>query len=311
MKKIGFVVIFFLCSFFSVFAQNAGWYSVLTGYPVDTVKSHVRIITDTTGVNTDGNSAVGLFSTYGETMYIGGTTPTNTLLAYFRKNNIVVTPFPDSITINMRIQVADSNLLGAVPYFIFGDDSSNGHIASVVGVNNHSVAMYYDNKTYHFVFDFASFQQFTRVGNDYICLGFLLYPKNFQDTVSVYTRADIEVGDMTAYANGVKNPFYSFQMPTSVNTLLLETPLAYKLSQNYPNPFNPSTRIAYDVAKSGDVRLSVYNLLGQEVSTLVDGYQSAGRHTVIFDASHMASGTYFYILRSDGNVITKKMVLLK
>ena len=88
-------------------------------------------------------------------------------------------------------------------------------------------------------------------------------------------------------------------------------PSDFHLYQNYPNPFNPSTTIVYDVAKSGDVTLSVYNLLGQEVSTLVDGYQSAGRHTVSFDASHMASGTYFYILTSGSQRIVKKMVLLK
>ena len=308
-------MVFFVFSFSSVFAQKANWYWIQTGWQIDGIKTNVSVVVDTgsTSVNAfDSNSAVGLFSAYGKTMNIGGSgTPVNVSLVYFRKNNIVVTPFPDSITINMRIQGADTNLLGIVPYFVFGDDSGNGRTANVVGVNNHSVAMYFDNKTYHFVFDFASFQPSTRVGNDYICLGFMLYPKNFQDTAVVSTGADIEVGDMVAYASGAKNPFYSFQMPTNVIKLSSEIPLMYKLYQNYPNPFNPATNIEYDVAKSGDVTLSVYNTLGQEVSTLADGYQSAGRHTVSFDASRLASGTYFYVLTSGSQRIVKKMVLLK
>lgn len=84
------------------------------------------------------------------------------------------------------------------------------------------------------------------------------------------------------------------------------------LTQNYPNPFNPSTLIDFVVAKSGPASVKVYNLLGQEVATLFDGNADAGNiYTAHLNASRLASGIYFYTLRSAGNVDTKRMLLLK
>lgn len=88
-------------------------------------------------------------------------------------------------------------------------------------------------------------------------------------------------------------------------------PETYELAQNYPNPFNPATTIQYALPLAGKVRLAVYNLLGQQVATLVDGPQAAGRYTVPFDASHLASGVYFYRLEATNFVDVKKMLLVK
>jgi hypothetical protein len=88
-------------------------------------------------------------------------------------------------------------------------------------------------------------------------------------------------------------------------------PNSYSLSQNYPNPFNPSTNIQYSIPKSGLVSLKVYNLLGQEVATLVEGNQTAGTYVATFDASRVSSGIYFYRLMSGGFVEVRKMLLLK
>ena len=319
MKKIGFfVVIFFLCSFSSVFAQNAGWYWIPTPWQVDTMKTNVKIVIDTsaTSVNApNGNSAVGLFSVYGKTMNLGATgeTPINILQVYFEKDSLVLTPFPDSITVSFKVESAENNLLGILPMIGLGGFGGQGSVSSVGGINEKtkSVYMYPEGYVYYYNFSFKSFQSYTRVGNTYVYLEFILYPMNYQDTAIVYTGATIEVGDFTSYIGGKGTILYSFQIPTGVSSIISTTPLAYQLSQNYPNPFNPSTRIAYDVAKSGDVTLSVYNTLGQEVNTLVDGYQSAGHHIISFDASRLASGTYFYILTSGSQRIVKKMVLLK
>ncbi len=90
-----------------------------------------------------------------------------------------------------------------------------------------------------------------------------------------------------------------------------QVPTKFTLSQNYPNPFNPTTEIKYSTAKNGLVTLKVYNVLGQEVATLIDGHQDAGSHIVSFDASKLASGVYFYTLRQEGSSITKKMLFLK
>jgi hypothetical protein len=88
-------------------------------------------------------------------------------------------------------------------------------------------------------------------------------------------------------------------------------PADFELSQNYPNPFNPSTTIRYSVPAAGSVQLKIFNILGQEVMTLVDGNLKAGSYVVVFDASHLASGVYLYQLKTDQYSNVKKMMLLK
>jgi hypothetical protein len=85
----------------------------------------------------------------------------------------------------------------------------------------------------------------------------------------------------------------------------------FVLSQNYPNPFNPTTRIDYTVKQRGQVRLSVYSVRGVKVATLVNEIKPAGNYQMIFDASGLSSGIYFYKLEAGGQVITKKMSLLR
>ena len=99
---------------------------------------------------------------------------------------------------------------------------------------------------------------------------------------------------------------------TSVEKLPLDNILYnYSLEQNYPNPFNPSTTISFTLAKASSVKLSVYNLLGQKVVTLIDGSMNTGHKSVVFDASKLSSGVYLYSLEA-GNFITQnKMLLLK
>jgi len=89
-------------------------------------------------------------------------------------------------------------------------------------------------------------------------------------------------------------------------------PVSYKLSQNYPNPFNPTTVINFTIPKAANVTLKVYNSLGQEVATLVNGYKNASNYQVDFNASNLSSGVYFYTLKVGNSFTqTKKMLLLK
>lgn len=89
-------------------------------------------------------------------------------------------------------------------------------------------------------------------------------------------------------------------------------PNNFELLQNYPNPFNPSTKIGYALKATGKVSVRVYDVLGREVARLVDGVQSAGQHSVTFDANNLPSGAYIYSLTtSDGVKITKKMLMIK
>jgi len=88
-------------------------------------------------------------------------------------------------------------------------------------------------------------------------------------------------------------------------------PDRFELEQNYPNPFNPSTTIKYELPKASEVRLSVYDKLGHELSTLVNERREAGVHEVKFDAAGLSSGVYFYRLQAGDFVQLKKLVLLK
>ncbi|HSR19199.1 MAG TPA: DUF4331 family protein [Ignavibacteriaceae bacterium] len=100
--------------------------------------------------------------------------------------------------------------------------------------------------------------------------------------------------------------------PVAVKDLLgLNVPKGFILNQNYPNPFNPSTKISYHVAKPGKVSLKVYDSLGKEVVVLIDKDQAPGTYEVSWNAKGLASGVYFYHLDVNGQVSTKKAVLLK
>lgn len=87
--------------------------------------------------------------------------------------------------------------------------------------------------------------------------------------------------------------------------------MSYALSQNYPNPFNPATKINYSVKQAGHVSMKIYDIMGREVATLINEVQTAGNHTVNFNAARLSSGVYFYTVVSGSFKETKKMVLLR
>ncbi len=93
--------------------------------------------------------------------------------------------------------------------------------------------------------------------------------------------------------------------------LIDNVPTAFSLGQNYPNPFNPSTTIRYALNMPSKVTLKVFNMLGQEVATLVNLEQAPGTYQVAFDASHLSSGIYFYSLRAGDQMAVQRMVFLK
>jgi predicted phosphodiesterase len=90
-----------------------------------------------------------------------------------------------------------------------------------------------------------------------------------------------------------------------------ERPAEIDLYQNYPNPFNPATRIRYKLPAAGPIKLSVYNVNGQQVRVLYDGFKEAGTHFEIFDAAQLSSGIYMYKLEANGRTLAEKMLLLK
>lgn len=98
---------------------------------------------------------------------------------------------------------------------------------------------------------------------------------------------------------------------TGINFISSEIPSNYSLFQNYPNPFNPSTNIKYQISKNSFVILKVYDLLGREISTLVNELQKAGVYEIQFSNSGLTSGIYFYRMQAGNYSETKKMVYIK
>jgi hypothetical protein len=95
------------------------------------------------------------------------------------------------------------------------------------------------------------------------------------------------------------------------HSVISNVPEDFSLSQNYPNPFNPVTTIRYSLDKTSDISIKVYSLTGKLVETLYTGNKPAGEYSITWDASHLASGVYFYKLVSGSDIMTRKMMLLK
>ena len=107
---------------------------------------------------------------------------------------------------------------------------------------------------------------------------------------------------------------YTFEAdpePTAVALDEAGQPASFNLAQNYPNPFNPRTTIRYTLPNAALTEVTVYDITGQRLRTLVDGRQSAGIHYIHFDATNLATGLYFYRLRAGDRTETRKMLLAK
>ncbi|HNW58599.1 MAG TPA: T9SS type A sorting domain-containing protein [bacterium] len=119
-------------------------------------------------------------------------------------------------------------------------------------------------------------------------------------------QADAERTRIASWLESGKDPLTGIERVPSTTL-----PSRYALGQNYPNPFNPTTRIQFSLPQTGHVTLKVYNSLGQEVATLLDGVQPAGIGIVTFNATQLTGGVYFYRLQAENVSITRKLVLMK
>jgi len=142
-------------------------------------------------------------------------------------------------------------------------------------------------------------------------------PSENSVTTHTYTYTDNAAHNGTTYTYGLRI-VNSNNDVTETNRTVTATPsfssavvTEYALLQNFPNPFNPETQIAYDLVEAGNVTLTVYNLMGQEVALLVNGMRDAGRHAITFNASNLPSGLYLYKLEVNGFSATHKMMLMK
>lgn len=115
---------------------------------------------------------------------------------------------------------------------------------------------------------------------------------------------------ITISAEGISQIDVQLGIVNSVNPGS-ERPERLELAQNYPNPFNPATVINYTLPQAGNVVLEVFDMTGRRVAVLTNGVQSAGSHSIDFDASDLSSGVYMYRLQTAGSVLTRKMTLIK
>ena len=99
--------------------------------------------------------------------------------------------------------------------------------------------------------------------------------------------------------------------PMTINNYGNYIPKQILLHQNYPNPFNPITSITFEIPVDSDVQLSIYNLAGRKVRTLIHEIKEAGRHTIQLNGNNLSSGIYFYALDTPSNKLVKKLVLIK
>ena len=146
----------------------------------------------------------------------------------------------------------------------------------------------------------------------------ILAPGNGTYLVVTFAPSDTAAhyGKVMMTFNGVGSPDSSLALNgsgtlTGVKQQPGQIPDEFSLSQNYPNPFNPTTVISYDLSTNSYVTLKVYDMLGREIATLVDGKQSAGSHNATFNAANFPSGVYLYRFQTETYTNTKKLLLLK
>lgn len=120
------------------------------------------------------------------------------------------------------------------------------------------------------------------------------------------------VSQLSVMSDDIREKFQTGQLGVvGVTPISVVTPGSYRLEQNYPNPFNPSTTIRFDIPENAHAKLTIYDALGKEVSVLVDGSFGAGTYEADFNANSLSSGIYYYTLKTESFIETRKMLLVK
>ncbi len=129
-------------------------------------------------------------------------------------------------------------------------------------------------------------------------------------TIYIAFRYYMDVSDNGLWCN-IDDMLIGNRSAIGVQPIGTTVPHSFALRQNYPNPFNPKTNIEFDIPRGDQVKIVLFNMLGQEVRTILNEFKEAGSYKVDFDASSLASGTYYYRITTGDYTDTKKMVLVK
>ncbi len=226
------------------------------------------------------------------------------------------TMLTDSLYIQQSLTITDLNLFLATNHTAEGDllirligpngDSVNVYNNLTLNESDHVITIFDDGADSSLIAGrYTSFAPFIKASNN---LNAIFSGDNSQGfwRLKIY---DSRIGDTgRVYAWGLQ---FNNQTLVGVEEIISEIPKKYSLSQNYPNPFNPTTTIRFDIPEETNVLLTITNILGERVATLVDERLKAGTHQIKFDAAKLASGVYFYRLRAGDYVSTKKLLFMK
>jgi hypothetical protein len=315
MKRAAFFFLFIIITSFSVFAQTGTDY-YLPLHIGDYLLFH------TSTYNSDSGWA-SRYSCY----FIEGTDTINGHLYYREKFIEIMDDSPNDTSVNrvqwLRKDSEGQLTIGAINTSTCSSDPDSAQILEAPGVLfpnsflTQGFAMGYLWDTVHVQDTVVSISETV---------------DSFTDCVKIKETHTNSAGDVTFleyhyYAKGVGMVMNIRELPLNdVHTDKLNAynnvtavkaqpvtslPKNFSLYQNYPNPFNPSTSISYQLPKDGIVTLKVYNILGNEVASLVNEYKKAGNYSVNFNASKLASGVYFYSIHAGSFTDTKKLVLMK
>ncbi|MDZ7624522.1 MAG: T9SS type A sorting domain-containing protein [Ignavibacteriaceae bacterium] len=251
---------------------------------------------------------------------VSPTPPSGTITLDFPGGNVVNT-FPGSV--QLRVQTSGNVTLGAYTITVQGDGPNGTPVHRrtitldvIVPVELTSFTANTDKNDVLLTWNTATevnnqgFEIQRKTNGEFQRVGFV-EGKGTTTEVQNYLFRDKNLLS-GAYTYRLKQMDYdgSFAYSDEVE-IDIEQPSVFYLGQNYPNPFNPSTNIKYSIPADGIVTLKVYDILGKEVSTLVNEYQQAGTFDVVFDGSNLASGVYYYQLITSDLTATKKLMLTK
>jgi len=154
---------------------------------------------------------------------------------------------------------------------------------------------------------------YTATANEFFVAALPMFGVEISNLSLLTETAELQVVVNYIAAHSPISPSQEGRITTDVNEKEEILPEKFDLKQNYPNPFNPTTTISYLIDQPSFVTLKIYDVTGNEVETLIDGYQTSGKHSVQFGTKNksLASGVYFYRLQANGKFLTKSMILLK
>ena len=186
--------------------------------------------------------------------------------------------------------------------------ASNGFLSDSTWKNNYEINFNYDEKGRIIEMGPYTWFHYNADGNLDSMVTTHTIPSGF--LANKGTLVDSYGNNIVLPYIGGKSHFYYSKLITGIKRDIIND-RTYLLSQNYPNPFNPTTKISYTISKTGQVQLKIYDMLGREVSILVDAVKSAGDYTVEWDGSNYSSGIYFYSIRFNNQTLYKKMLMIK